>query len=498
MQTLNLKYINDYKNNIDTYGFNTVWKNIMFNKELDEELISELYEIGLAHINKDEKRQSGQYFTNMDVAKVMAKWFVLLDGENICDVCCGTGNLILSFFDIIGETKSKELIYNKQIYLYDKDAIAMFICRKNIENRYGLELANKVNYIVCDFLNQDIHLPPNSKVISNPPYFKITNFNEQWNITANMKLSKEFYSCIMEKILKESISSVIITPYSFISGVKFYELRNILDKNNGFIVSFDNVPGNIFSGKKHGIFNSNKSNSVRAAITVTENKKDIFGYRITPLIRFKTEERNLILNNNVLNSIIPQTYQLSDSKKGYYKCDKSLIKIFKKWNEISNKTFNDLIVPEGDYSLCVPNSCRYFTIASTRELKRTGKDTIYFSNEEDFLLSYCLLNSSFCYWYWRLYDGGVTYPLRLKKQIPIFFDKFTKEQKNQLKKIAKEMIIKEKNYLTYKKNAGKQQENIKFPDIYREKINKILLETLGEFDYTIINTIHQNHFFNIY
>ena len=338
MQTLNIKYINDYKNNIDKYGFDTTWHNIISNIEVEETLISELYEIGLAHINKDEKKQSGQYFTNADVATVMAKWFVSLDGENICDVCCGTGNLILSFFDIIGKEKTKELIYNNNIYLYDKDSTALYVCKKIIEKRYGVETSDKVNYITCDFLDKDIHLPPKSKVICNPPYFKITNFNKQWDFTSNMKLSKEFYSCIMEKILNESISSVIITPYSFIGGIKFCELRKVLDENNGFIVSFDNVPGNIFAGKKHGVFNSNKTNSVRAAITVTENKKNVLGYRVSPLIRFKSEERILILNNDILNSVIPDTYQTSDIEKGYYKCDKSLITLFNKWNEISNKT----------------------------------------------------------------------------------------------------------------------------------------------------------------
>ena len=41
-----------------------------------------------------------------------------------------------------------------------------------------------------------------------------------------------------------------------------------MNQYNGEIYSFDNVPGNIFCGRKHGIFNTNTSNSVRAAITV--------------------------------------------------------------------------------------------------------------------------------------------------------------------------------------------------------------------------------------
>ena len=38
------------------------------------------------------------------------------------------------------------------------------------------------------------------------------------------------------------MSSVLITPFSFIGGNKFYSLRKELNKHNGFIIAFDNVP----------------------------------------------------------------------------------------------------------------------------------------------------------------------------------------------------------------------------------------------------------------
>lgn len=53
----------------------------------------------------------------------------------------------------------------------------------------------------------------------------------------------------MEKIIQQSVSSVIITPYSFIGGTKYYALRKTMNHYHGFIVVFDNVPGNIFKGK---------------------------------------------------------------------------------------------------------------------------------------------------------------------------------------------------------------------------------------------------------
>ena len=36
----------------------------------------------------------------------MSKWFQNLEGENICDVGCGTGNLILTYLEMIGKEKN--------------------------------------------------------------------------------------------------------------------------------------------------------------------------------------------------------------------------------------------------------------------------------------------------------------------------------------------------------------------------------------------------------
>lgn len=495
-----------YKEDLDKNGLQKTWDKILDyclnNKEVPEILnvknFGELYEIGLAHTNKIAKKELGKYYTPDDVANLMSSWLEPLKGQNICDVCCGTGNLILSYFNYIGPIKTKNILKKEQLYLYDIDPIALKICVNSIGIIYGKEYIDKIHQYNGDFLNENIVLPKNSKVISNPPYFKISEFNNDWEQTENLQKSKEFYSVIMEKIIKQSNSSVIITPYSFIGGEKFYPLRKVLNNYNGFIVSFDNVPGSIFNGRKHGIFNSNSSNSVRAAITVTENKKSFKGYRISPLIRFKNEERNDLLNNQILNKTIPNTYQIvSEDNKSYYKCFSQLEDCFNSWINNSNVKLKDLLSKEETkYKLCVPNSCRYFTVGTKKELERTGKYNLYFKNENDYNLAYCLINSSFCYWHWRLYDGGITYPLGLLTSIPIFFDCISDTDKEKLIKIATEMKRKEKQYLVYKKNASEMQENVKFPISYRNQINTIFLKNLGIKDSNILDVIHYNAFFN--
>ena len=495
--------LSNYKEDISQYGLEKTWDNILNFVEnnptttgiLQIKNFGELYEIGLSYINKTEKKELGKYYTPTDVADIMSQWFLELKGENICDVCCGTGNLILSYLNTIGEKDALTLLKNNKIFLYDIDKVALKICKHSIAMLYGIEYLSKINTYCIDFLDKDITLPASSKVISNPPYFKITKMSDKWSKTLNVEKSKEFYSAIMEKILCQSETSVIITPYSFISGSKFYELRKIMNNNNGFIISFDNVPGNIFYGRKQGIFNSNSSNSVRAAITVTQNMKGIKGYKVSPLIRFKNEERSRLLKTDILEETISDNYQIvTEKNKSYYKCFKNCESLFKKWKKLSDKKLADIIVPESDYKLCIPNSCRYFTVGTVRDLNRIGKHIVCFKTKEDRDMAYCLINSSFAYWYWRLYDGGFNYSLTLLKNTPVFFDKIKESDKKELLKLAQTLQSKEKDYLVYKKNASEIQESVKFPEIYRNEINTLFGNVL-EAKTEVLKVIHKNSFF---
>ena len=236
---------------------------------------------------------------------------------NICDVACGTRNLILAYLDLIGKEEAVALIRNGCLYLYDSDDVALRICEVILLLKYGKELKPFIHFIQGDFLSKQVCLPENCKVISNPPYATVSSINKDWEDTAVALQTKELYSMFMEKIIQQSVSSVIITPYSFIGGTKYYALRKTMNHYNGFIVVFDNVPGNIFKGKKYGIFNTNTSNSVRAAITVVENKTGKNGFKTTPLIRFKNEERMRLLRIDVLENFVNDQYQIVSEIKSY-------------------------------------------------------------------------------------------------------------------------------------------------------------------------------------
>jgi len=503
-----IKYsIDTYIEDVNAYGLEETWNNICnyviqfgeSKKLLSIQNFGELYEIGLAIQDKTQKKKSGQYYTPDDVALVMSKWLYKCEGSNICDVGCGTGKLILTYLDYIGYDSAKKILNEGRLYLYDFDKIALKICKTSLLIKYGLDLNNKIHVIYGDFLSNKISLPKNCKTISNPPYAAIHSFANDWSETDVLKESRELYSAFMEKIFDQSKSAVIITPFSFVSGKKFYSLRKkMCEIGNGFIVTFDNVPGNIFSGRKHGIFNTNTSNSVRAAITVVKNDKKNRGYKVSPMIRFKNEERKKLLQCEVLESILPDRFQLVDDKKvSFEKVAKELEEIFNDWTGKSIYTVNDLILTDKtEFSLYIPNTCRYNTTASSKKLSRNGLITIGVGDEDTYNFLYCFINSSFAYWWWRIYDGGITYPIGLLKKMPVPMNLLSEDDKLFFKKISEEMIKNEMSYLATKTNSGLKQENIKFPEIYINKINDRILNIIGHSkDHSIFKIIHTNKFF---
>ena len=84
-----LRYILDEKEfrNIEFQSFD-------FIKGLSVGEISVLYESSLAYVDRDKRKQEGQYFTPDDVAQVMAKRALSFPKNKIwVDPCSGVGNL---------------------------------------------------------------------------------------------------------------------------------------------------------------------------------------------------------------------------------------------------------------------------------------------------------------------------------------------------------------------------------------------------------------------
>ena len=450
-----------------------------------------LYEAGLSRVNPSAKRRCGQFYTPSDVARVMAEWFDrIADGdvrEVVCDVACGTGNLVLAYLDFIGRERATDLLLSGRVHLYDCDSLALSICVASILVRYGCFLQPCINVHPVDFLDSGVALPPRAKVLSNPPYGRIVAVPPTWRRTNVVTETHDLYAAFMEKILLEADGAVLVTPHSFIGGARFLPIRRLMSKSrvggcatNGFVVSFDNIPTSVFGGARNHFLANENPVAVRAAITVVENRRNEgCGFRLSPLIRFRAAERERMFNCAVLESMLGAERQtVTKTNTRFAKVDNRLESVFSVWRQCS-KVFGEMLSVREDapYRLFVPTVCRYFTAATVRPLDRHGVHVLRFDDETSLDYAYCLFNSSFAYWFWCVYDGGITYPLSLLREMPIFLDRASAEDRAFFHDMRMKMSAMEGDCIVRKRNVG-VQENVRFPTDCRDALNRRLLAVL--------------------
>ncbi|ACF07447.1 Probable type I restriction enzyme BthVORF4518P M protein [Metamycoplasma arthritidis] len=477
-----------YKAMINELGLSKTWNKILefitdktieelsFNKLLSFHNLGELYEIGLAHSNKIAKKDMGKYYTPQDVSRVMAE--LLLENEitSIADVGCGTGNLIIEVLDMMKAIKGVDpidFILKGKLYLYDEDKLALKICLKKIDVLLRANVSSSINVILGDFLNKKISLPAGVSVITNPPYSVIKDFKSSWSVDDILIQAKDLYAGFINKITDYCANAVVVSPQSYLVAAKFSNLRNKLaEKFCGEIFSFDNVPGTLFNGRKHGIFNTNSANGVRASIASLKHIKDSKGFKLTHLIRFRTDQRNEIINLNFLKSKLGTNIQNLNKPIKAFKELEPMVHELKNPKYLSDLIEFDRPKQNNNYKLYVSTSARYFIVASKKALNRSGYFTIYAKNKNSFDLLYSLLNSSYAYMWWRFSDGGILFTKRTLYSIP--YNEKLFEKIIELDNIVSSMIKSESDYVSYKLNAGKWQESIKFPEEFRQKINELL------------------------
>jgi predicted RNA methylase len=509
--------LESFKQQIDSYGFDKFWQlfiktytnktrpdlelspseiDIDINNPIfDIENIGKLYEIALEHANKISKKELGQYYTPKDVCNFMADKFIALyeSKDNIADVCCGTGNLIISALEKLPAKQTIELINQKKLFLYDSDYAAMqlaimkicilFIPKNNRKLFKGI--LNHINCIDGNFLSKSINLPENTSVISNPPYGKLPQ-KIALRLSCKTFKTKDMYAVFMEKIAAQSKNAVIISPQSFLGGCKFISLREALSKFGGQVYVFDNVPASVFNGKKYGVFNTNTSNSVRAAITVINKKQN--GFRITPMLRFKNTERKFLFDN-ADKFLGNNVYADNNPWLKIPKCLEKLVLDLKQ----SKQKASDLIADAPNaYKIVVPSTPRYFITGSSKNLNRSSAIELYAKDKKSFDKLYVVINSTFSYLWWRIFDGGITIKKETLLSLPI------PDIENVLP-FVNEGIKLEGSCVINKMNAGKNNENIKLPEKFRKELNSAVLSSLNIKDEAEhLFSIHSNNLKDIF
>ena len=423
-----------------------------------------LYESGLAEKDKDSKKSSGVYFTPEDIASLMADLLLEkgLPDAPLCDVGCGTGMLSIA----LGRAIEKDFTppcHPIELHLYDVDRLALAIASRLLRALFPGLFDIQVH--AGSFLSSRASLPGGSYVISNPPYSRSAGTVK----TDGAGLAKDLYAGFLAKIVSGAERAVVISPQSFLVGGTFLSLRrHIVSRAHGEIFVFDNVPSGAFCFRKEGVFNTNSSNSVRAAISLFEKGAGLF--RLTPLIRFHSYERARLFQKEVLRGFLGNRGQ--DLIRPA-KLDRALEDFYFEEVIPSKTCVGDLLddsrldVPP----LCLSTSARYFLTASSRDLKRGGKIMLRPRDEKARVLLYALLNSSYGFMVFRAWDGGINLSSSFIQSVPVPLGVSVTPE---VESIVHRLIGKESQRLSYKKNAGVYQETVKFTEEERGFLDQAL------------------------
>ena len=448
--------------------------------------VSELYEYGLAYHDKGSKRSLGQYFTPHDVSDFMSS--LIYDktvNKRIVDPCCGTGNLMIALMSMY---KNPWETITHHILLCDVDATAIIVAKTLLTILYAPHDHNvssdDISSYTGDFLSDGIIINKNDVIIMNPPYGRCDDHNEYETYDIH-----DMYAMFMEKAAL-SYAFVSITPQSFIGSLKFEKLRDILSMHRTTdIIAYDNVPGTIFNGRKHGVFNTNESNSVRAAITVSLESPDDGGIRSTPMLRWRNSERDDAIH--AYPRIITGIPYENHTKHAIPKCPSTTQWLLNIPHDI---TLGQLEA-KGPISLCIPTTPRYHTTAAKRTLSRSSRIITSYKNTNDAAIAYIIMNSSLAYAWWRIWDGSITLTRRVLTSIPVpsrmASDSIIMSQYMKLTSI-------EDDYISRKKNAGKQNENISWTDDIIHENNRIIFPQASSTELQALEAFHSNSMTDTY
>jgi len=191
-------------------------------------------------VSNEHKKELGQYFTPLPIAKFIAEFVVSTSEEvKILDPGCGIGILsaaIIEDFALLNpQIKTIELVaFETDIQLLPLAEICFNYLRKWLLKK-GIEL----NYFLCknDFILHNSHILSGTEdvteiydiIVSNPPYFKLSK-DDPRSVAAKSVIygQTNIYSIfllISAKLLKSGGRLIFITPRSFCSGNYFRMFR---------------------------------------------------------------------------------------------------------------------------------------------------------------------------------------------------------------------------------------------------------------------------------
>lgn len=213
-----------------------------FDNESPSEFADRLGLYYTKQVSQQHKKESGQFFTPIPIAQLMASFCNLTSNNlKILDPGCGTAvlscaliehlikqNPSIEFIDLVAYETDLELIdFSHKTLLY----LERWLQFKGVRFQYILHLQDFVLDKAKVLNSTSQQIDKFDIIISNPPYFKLSKDDEK-TIAAKELVSGQpniysFFMGIASKLLNENGELIFITPRSFASGNYFKAFREI-------------------------------------------------------------------------------------------------------------------------------------------------------------------------------------------------------------------------------------------------------------------------------
>jgi adenine-specific DNA-methyltransferase len=190
------------------------------------------------------RKQKGQVFTRVEIARFMANLFSRIPRDyQLLDPGAGMGILTAAFCERLSRYSSPHRLTS---HLFENDSKLTPLLKKNLENcrKALLEVGHRFDYTIHE---DDFILASSSSlygqrtfddalrntrfdgVIMNPPYFKVRKDSLHAKVMAKIVHGQPniyaFFMAVGARLLKENGEIIAITPRSFCNGLYFRNFR---------------------------------------------------------------------------------------------------------------------------------------------------------------------------------------------------------------------------------------------------------------------------------
>lgn len=360
--------------------------------------------------SENARKQSGSYYTPVDVAKFFWNQFFFAKGiadaqsatgllctHRFIEPSCGSGVLVYTLLRKFLELGvSLEAMRDLDLHLVDVNDCALDYSRRQFslinstlgDVYFSPSFENK-DFLIYDGMKSDRPIV----FFGNPPFVSNPK-GATW---------KNTYADFMDRCLQEAtpLAAIhFIVPLSIAFSRDYSALRHKLRLQNFAVYAshFDNIPDTLFKSGKPQSRNSNRANSQRCTIISVLSAKEHRLYS-SELHRWNTADRATLLNRQTHFEEVTN-YRLGDQfirpsspeMARYLQCQKF------------THFLGDLVQAKGRHNLYIGSVARNYI--SVRGEAADGVQTFTFNNRHDFYRFLGIIVSDVFIDYWRSVGDG--------------------------------------------------------------------------------------------